>query len=280
MREDAHSVDGTPGLDSLRRLHLMVLLRDLVDERGRMRAAEDLGISYRTLARCLESGRMTQTMEHALERMLLSRLRESTERTAERLTALEGRMEAAEERAAAAATSDDLQEAIEEAVDRRMEVLRRELQEEVIRGVQDASGSASGANDGSDVGTAPRSSRLHARPGVFSEEPVPGEAAAFGELMPLIEEWRDLAARRRRGFRSRLERVSVEERVLEVEIEMIEQRGLTPPPETEPLRGDALWRQSRWRKEALARVRREHGWLALLSRLLRALTLGMWRGAS
>ena len=75
MSEDAHLGNGTPGLKSLRRLHLMVVLRDLVEERGRMRAAEDLGISYQTLVRCLKSGRMTQTMERVLERMLLSRRR-------------------------------------------------------------------------------------------------------------------------------------------------------------------------------------------------------------
>ena len=58
---------------------------------------------------------------------------------------------------------------------------------------------------------------------------------------------------------------------------MIDLRGLTPPPETEPLRGDARARQSRWRKESLARVRRERARLALLCRLRRALTLGLWR---
>lgn len=95
--------------------------------------------------------------------------------------------------------------------------------------------------------------------------------------MPSIEEWRDLAERRRTGAGSRLQRAEAEERSLELEVEMIERRGLTPPPETEPLRGDARARQSRWRKESLARVRRERARLALLCRLRRALTLGLWR---
>ena len=94
--------------------------------------------------------------------------------------------------------------------------------------------------------------------------------------MPLIEEWRDLAGRRRMGAGSRLQRSMVEERLLELEVEMIERRGLTPP-ETEPLRGDARPRQSRWRKESLARVRRERARLALLGRVRRVLTLGLWR---
>lgn len=277
MSEDARLGNGTPGLESLRRLHLMVLLRDLVEERGRMRAAEDLGISYQTLARCLKSGRTTQTMERALERMLLSRRRESDERSDERLTALEGRMEAVEERAATVVTSDDLQEAVEGVVDRRMEDLRRELRKDVIEGVRESSVSAAESGGRSDAGDAPRSSRRSARAGVFSEEPVPREDAVFGELMPLIEEWRDLAGRRRTGVGSRLQRAVVEERLLELEVEMIDRRGLTPPPEAEPLHGDARARQSRWRQEALVRVRRERARLALLWRLRRALTLGLWR---
>lgn len=277
MSEDAHLGDGTPGLESLRRLHLMVALRDLVEERGRMKAAEDLGISYQTLARCLKSGRMTQTMEHALERVLLSRRRESDERLGERLAALEGRMDALEERASDAVTSGELQEAVEGVVERRMEGLRRELREDVIEWVQDDFGSAAESGGRSDAGDAPRSPRGSARAGVFSEEPVPGEDAVFGELMPLIEEWRDLAGRRRAGAGSRLRQAELEERLLELEVEMIESRGLTPPPETEPLRGDARPRQSRWRREALGRVRRERARLALLRRLRGVLTLGLWR---
>ena len=277
MSEDAHLGDGTPGLESLRRLHLMVALRDLVEERGRMRAAEDLGISYQTLARCLKSGRMTQTMEHALERVLLSRRRESDERLDERLAALEGRMDALEERASDAVTSGELQEAVEGVVDRRMGDLRRELREAVIEWVQDDFGSALAVGGRLDAGDAPRSPRGSARAGVFSEEPVPGEGAVFGEVMPLIEEWRDLSGRWRAGAGSRLQRAELEERLLELELEMIDRRGLTPPPETEPLRGDARSRQSRWRKEALGRVRRERARLALLRMLRGALTLALWR---
>lgn len=161
MSEDAHLGDGTPGLESLRRLHLMVVLRDLVEERGRMRAAEDLGISYQTLARCLKSGRKTQTME----RVLLSRRRESDERSDERLTALEGRMDAVEERASDAVTRGDLQEAVEGVVERRMEDLRRELRKDVIEGMQDDSGAAAEAGGRSDAVDAPRSSRGSARAG-------------------------------------------------------------------------------------------------------------------
>ena len=59
-------------LESLRHLRLMALLRDLERDEGRVKTAELLGISYRTLVRAVESGRLTGRMSDALERMLLS----------------------------------------------------------------------------------------------------------------------------------------------------------------------------------------------------------------
>ena len=46
---------------------LGALLQDLAHTHGKVQAAELLGVNYRTLARCLESGELTATMRQALE---------------------------------------------------------------------------------------------------------------------------------------------------------------------------------------------------------------------
>ena len=47
---------------------LGALLQDLAHTHGKVQAAELLGVNYRTLARCLESGELTAKMRQALER--------------------------------------------------------------------------------------------------------------------------------------------------------------------------------------------------------------------
>ena len=66
---------GNGGRDvaKLRRLRLKALLRELVDEEGRMEAAEMLGVAYRTLVRAEETGQFTGRMNDALHRLLGSR---------------------------------------------------------------------------------------------------------------------------------------------------------------------------------------------------------------
>ena len=77
----------------------------------------------------------------------------------------------------------------------------------------------------------------------------------------------------RRGGRG-LAWLEVEERVRELEVAMLEEHGLTLPPETMPLTG--LWRSSQlnWRRETLREVRRAVAWRRLARRIL---TLNLWR---
>ena len=58
-------------LDSLRQMRLVALLRDMIEAGGWVKTAETLGVSYRTVVRAEESGRLTGRMGHALERHLL-----------------------------------------------------------------------------------------------------------------------------------------------------------------------------------------------------------------
>ena len=71
--------------------------------------------------------------------------------------------------------------------------------------------------------------------------------------------------------------VSRRERILELEVAMLEEHGLTLPPETEPLRGLDRGAQLNWRSRALHDFRRRRARLKLLRRLRRVFSLGLWR---
>ena len=70
--------------------------------------------------------------------------------------------------------------------------------------------------------------------------------------------------------------VSRRERILALEVAMLEDHGLTLPPETEPLRGLDRGAQLNWRQKALVDIHRRRARLALLRRVRRVLTLGLW----
>ena len=65
--------------------------------------------------------------------------------------------------------------------------------------------------------------------------------------------------------------------ILELELVMLEEHGLTLPPETEPLRGLERNAQLGWRQKALADTRRKLARRRAPRRLRRLLTLGLWR---
>ena len=64
------------------------------------------------------------------------------------------------------------------------------------------------------------------------------------------------------------------ERLLTVELALLEEHGLTLPPETYPLRGFARDWQTGWRRPALYDTRRARARWELLRRVL---TLWLWR---
>ena len=71
--------------------------------------------------------------------------------------------------------------------------------------------------------------------------------------------------------------VSAREWILELEVAMLEEHGLTLLQETAPLRGLDRGEQLNWRVRELAGVRRKRARLELLRWVRRVLTLGLWR---
>ena len=98
MKERAVAMEKTRSLENLHELRLMALLLDVIREKGRMEAAEMLGVNYKTLARAVETGSLSPRMSHALDRLLLSRESKAMAAQQERIAALEGRVEGLEQK--------------------------------------------------------------------------------------------------------------------------------------------------------------------------------------
>ena len=105
------------------------------------------------------------------------------------------------------------------------------------------------------------------RPG----EPAPDDKEIFGEAWPLIVEWRELKDSHPNEGRG-LEWLAAQERLLEVELALLEEHGMTLPPEKQPLRGLDRSGQISWRRTALSDTRRARA----MRELVRRLTLGLW----
>ena len=111
-------------------------------------------------------------------------------------------------------------------------------------------------------------------PELVTKEPAPDNEEVYGEAWPLIQEWREIWKAGHTGVGKGLAWLETEERVRELEVAMLEEHGLTLPPEKQPLHG--LWRSTQldWRRETLNEVRRAVAWRHLLRKVL---TFGLWR---
>ena len=85
-------------------------------------------------------------------------------------------------------------------------------------------------------------------PEIVTVEPAEDDAEVYGAAWPLVEEWRRLRAGHPRQGRS-LSWLVTEERLLMLELAMLEEHGLTLPPEKQPLRGFGRKRQTSWRRD-------------------------------
>ena len=64
---------------------------------------------------------------------------------------------------------------------------------------------------------------------------------------------------------------------MEVELALLEEHGMTLPPEKQPLRGLDRSGQTSWRRTALYDTRRARRKAELLRKVRRVVTLGLWR---
>lgn len=188
---------------------LMVLLRELVRQRGTRRAAAALGIDPRTLAASMEGGTLSWRVHEALERGLGSEIgtgtsqREDNDSQEWRIEEMERRVEALEKEVHSVQEASTAEAWTE--VDRRLDGFDQALRKMSDRLTRPEQVKKKGPED-----VEPRAieSEREARRvyhssyfgfGVISKEPHPGEELSYGPGMPLVEEWRRLTKEREVG---------------------------------------------------------------------------------
>ena len=269
--------DESRSLENLRHMRLMALLRDMIDTEGGEKAAQALGVSYRTVSRTIESDRLTERMSAVLERYLLLGGGSAAAQQRKSIKALEERVDALEENLGSGL--EELRGVFEKGIEglrdeqaqglRQLE--RRLAKVEDERGDRDSAVDSQDAVDNPEVKPAWRPYR-----DLVTLEPEPGEEQVYGDATPLIVEWRKVRAEYLDAGDG-LSRAIAEERMRELEIELIGGRELTLPPRTYPWDGsdrrDEVWR----RTQALERARVERARAQIRRWIRRVLTLGLWR---
>ncbi|MDE2843493.1 MAG: hypothetical protein OXN21_08940 [Chloroflexota bacterium] len=285
--------DGRPlfekskSIEDVQQLRLLVLLDETVRDKGIMQAAQDLNVDHRTLAASLESGKLSRRMRGALEKALLegggSPAREQRERNDElegRVSRVEGQVGdlGREMNQGLTAVQGEVRE-LREAQERGMQrVARLEQGGDARDGEEDAESEGAAAATPAPDNTGRRSPLRQRRefPELVTPEPADDDEAVFGAACELVKEWRELKdTHPSRGKGT--EWLQTEERLLSVELALLEEHGLTLPPETYPLKGLDRSSQVNWRRKALEdtqKARKRGEWLLGLRRLL---TPGLWR---
>ncbi len=282
MKTTEHGIVESGDVENTHHMRLMTMLRELVREKGSKAAARLLEIDQRTLEQSMNTGRLSRRVRQAVDRALqegvgsaAARQRERNDRLEERLTEVEGQVEAQ------AKSHEDLGKELR----RRMAAV-----ESVVQGLQRDDGGRTGAGhagagpsrtatSGSEGGEPAQDEKPPSKPRVRREypelvtrEPAEDDADVFGEAWPLVVRWREL----KDSFPNEgkgLEWLMQREKLLAVELELLEDHGMTLPPEKQPLHGLDRSGQTSWRHTALYDTRRARK----RAERLRKFTFGLWR---
>ena len=248
---------------------LLALLDDLVHAEGRLKAAQVLGVNYRTLVKVVESGQVSRRMRDALERRQLADREATTAQQRDEVRALAQRL--AELEARVSAVECERRGPDDSAADRRaVAVPARPV-------ARPARGRGPRTVVRAEVTEKERRFRAYgdsSRFGVVTEDPHPNEEVSYGPGMPAVVEWRRLNRRREVG--TKLDQVTTRERIMALEIALIEDYELTLPPDTYPIHPSERRGYLRWRRRALADLQTERARRELLRWVRRVLTLGLW----
>ena len=274
-RGDEVAEDGGVDVELLRRAHLSAMLTELVRQEGPTKSAQMLGVSYKTVARAQKSGKVTAHLSTALERLLeladdpdANLQRDRMDAMEESVKALEGGMESL-----AKELRDGLVEVRNAVGERDRPQLRGERLSPVGEGA-DRSGTGA-APPVVGLRTKTRTKLRRTDPEIVTEMPAEDDEEVYGAAWPLVDEWRGLREGHPYQGRS-LSWLQTHERLLVLELAMLEEHGLTLPPEKEPLRGFGRRGQTRWRWTALYETRTALRRRKLLRWVRRCLTLGLW----
>ncbi len=279
------STHGGRSREHQRHERLVASLRDMVATESRAKVAEALGVSYCTLVRAVDSGRLTARMADALERHLLEvegsakapvgpkqrgGLEERVEQLGGDVAKLRARVDTMH--AVVGALQEDQARTLRQWEGRLARV-------EARRVVRNGSGAAStpsvkGAAEGVRERPQVKPSR-RPYPQLVTVEPEEGEEFIYGEAMLAVTDWRE-ARRALDEARRRLDKLDARKRMVELELRLVGDHELTLPPTVYPWdradRRDEVWR----RKQSLEDLRLERNRALLWRWMRRVLTLGLW----
>ena len=272
---------GAAGVDveRLREVKLMGFLRELDRQEGRMATAALLGVNYKTVARALDEDRVTGRMAGALELLLgagsdteMEGLRRQVRQLAERVAALEERVDGP---------------AVVPVAGRERDDVPGESHGE--GGERNQTAATTGDGNGDALSPSPPEApppvpglnrarparRRRVDPELVTREAAEDDPEVYGGAWPLVQEWRKLKDRHPVQGRS-LSWLIDHERLLVMELAMLEEHGLTLPPATQPVKGLARRDHTRWRWTALYHTQLAIRRRKILRWLRRLLTLGAW----
>ena len=269
-------------VEGLREVRLMALLRDVVAVQGKVKAAETLGVSFRTLSRAEDTGRLTPRLADALESHLVQGGGTAAAQQRRQVAELAGRVARLER-----ALVEGLEELRKEQARAWEQAERRlaALEAGAASGTHSAGtgAAANAAPGGSAAQPQPASQGAAAKPVVerprrkyydlVTAEAEPGEELVYGDAATaLIVQWREA----RDAFNAAtdaMEILNARERRLELEVELIEKHELTLPPATRSWDWGDRRQEVNRRNEMLYEVNVDRKML----KLRRFLTLGLWR---
>ena len=254
---------------------LWALLQDLVEREGRDAAAARLGLSERTIRRTLADRHLSRKMTEALLYERDRRRAEQPEQPAE--------PDGQEPPTPREGTADGTVEELE----RRLATLEREFKEwteftdadlgkaeENIMTLERRLGFRRGT-DGKLVGEAASRPRTH--PELVTVEPWPDDGEVYGEALPVVAEWRR-ALRALDEPPHTLAWLKATERLLMLEVQLVDDRLLTLPPGAEPWDDVRRDTELHLREHRLRELRRQRLWTEPLHWAARLVTLGRFGG--
>ena len=286
MKTTEHGIEDSKDVENIYHMRLMTLLQELVREKGYKGAARVLEIDQATVTESAKTGQLTRRVRQALERALQEGVGSAAERQRQRNEQLEERVEgvAGEVKGVAGEVETLGKEARRRlsAIEGEVAALRRDDPQGTGAGMtgpgpsRQGSGETEGGASGQGRKPPSKPSMRREHPDLATREPAPDDEEVFGEAWPLIVEWRELKDAHPNDGKG-LAWLAARERLLVVELALLEEHGMTLPPEKQPLRGLDRSGQVNWRRTALYDTRRALKQQELRRRARRVLTLGLWR---
>ena len=286
MKTTEHGIEDSKDVENIYHMRLMTLLQELVREKGYKGAARVLEIDQATVTESAKTGQLTRRVRQSLERALQEGVGSAAERQRQRNEQLEERVEgvAAEVKGVAGEVEALGKEARRRlsAIEGEVAALRRDDSQGTGAGHAGAgpsrqdSGETEGGASGQGRKPPSKPSMRREHPDLARREPAPDDEEIFGEAWPLIVEWRELKDAHPNDGKG-LAWLAARERLLVVELALLEEHGMTLPPEKQPLRGLDRSGQVNWRRTALYDTRRALKQQELWRWGRRVLTLGRWR---